>query len=221
LVVRDYRHVYLVNVGVNLSHKLRSPLFPDRRFEFVPIPENLYLCECEESPIRPTTYDQLRCYNSPGKLLSLFPQKIQDEFAQHVVHYDHNPNNHNDAVHATFTYDDIPYDSARASSLRNAQPGDVLLFLAAYDCDKAPFIPGQRSLYLIGFLEISSILIYAPTEKLLYDLLSGEHHDILQFTRNAHGNCLLIYPQMYMGQPFMIFEGSSRSLRFQYAVTIT
>src|SRR5215469_4832973 len=99
--VRDYRHVYLVNVGVNLAHKLRSPLFPDARFEFVPIPEEGNIGECVREGITPITYGDLFCYNSPRKLLSLFSNKIQDEFAKRIVHYDPNFNNSNDVCHAT------------------------------------------------------------------------------------------------------------------------
>src|SRR6266851_7530179 len=62
---RPARRMYLVNVGVNLSHKLRSPLFADKRFEFVSIPEGSTLQECVTANIRPVTYSDLSCYNSP------------------------------------------------------------------------------------------------------------------------------------------------------------
>src|SRR5215469_8525327 len=187
--VRDYRHVYLVNVGVNLSHKLRSPIFPDYRFEFVPIPEESDIGECVRADTSPITYGDLFCYNSSQKLLSLFSNKVQDEFAKRLVHYDPNLNNANDACHATFTYGDIPYTNARASSLRGAQPGDLLFFLAnlaRYDCDRASFISGQRALYLIGFIEIDTVLEYIPEKKLLHDPLSDCYYDVLQFPKNAH-----------------------------------
>jgi hypothetical protein len=75
--VRDYQHVYLVNVGVNLAHKLRSPIFPDARFEFVPIPEGGDIGECVKADITPITYADLFCYNSSRKLLFLFSHKLQ------------------------------------------------------------------------------------------------------------------------------------------------
>ncbi len=222
--VRDFQYVYLVNVGVNLAHKLRSPIFPDARFEFVPIPEGGDIGECVKADITPITYGDLFCYNSSRKLLSLFSHKLQDEFANRVVHYDPNLNNVNDACHATFTYGDIPYINARASSLRDAQPGDLLLFLAnlaRYDCDRAGFIRGQRALYLIGFIEIDTVLEYLPEKKLLHDPFSDCHYDVLQFPKNAHVKRLLMLPHRFERQLFMIFEGSSYSRRFEYAVPIT
>jgi Nucleotide modification associated domain 3 len=222
--VRDYRHVYLVNVGVNLAHKLRSPLFPDARFEFVPIPEGDDIGEFVKANITPITYGDLFCYNSSRKLLSLFSNKLQDEFANRIVHYDPNLNNANDARHAAFTYGDIPYTNARASSLRGAQPGDLLFFLAnlaRYDCDKRTFIHGRRALYLIGFIEIDTVLEYLPEKKLLYDHFSDHYCNVLQFSKNAHVKRLLTLPYRFEQQPFMIFEGSDRSRRFEYAVRIT
>jgi hypothetical protein len=222
--VREHRHVYLVNVGVNLSHKLRSPIFPDFRFEFVPIPEVDDIHECVRADIAPVTYGDLFCYNSPQKLLSLFSNKTQDEFVDRIVHYDPNLNNGNDTRYATFTYGDVPYTNARASRLRNAQPGDWLFFLAnlaCYDCDKATFIAGQRALYLIGFIEIDAVLEYVPAKKLLYNPFSDDYCDMLQCAKNAHVNRLLTLPHQYERQPFMLFEGSSRSRRFRYAISIT
>src|SRR5437588_2090089 len=136
--VRDHQHVYLVNVGVNLAHKLRSPIFPDARFEFVPIPEGDDIGECVKADITPITYGDLFCFNSSLKLLSLFSHKLQDEFANRIVHYDPNLNNINDAHYAALTYGDIPYSNARASSLSAAQPVDLLFVLAIltqYDYD--------------------------------------------------------------------------------------
>jgi hypothetical protein len=221
---REHQHVYLVNVGVNLSHKLRSPIFPDLRFEFVPIPEVDVIHECIRVDITPITYGDLFCYNSPRKLLSLFSNKMQDEFANRIVHYDPNLNNENDTRHATFTYGDVPYTNARASSLRSAQPGDLLFFLAnlaCYDCDKDTFIAGQRALYLIGFIEVDAVLEYMPAKKLLYNPFSDDYCDVLQCAKNAHVYRLLTLPHRYERQPFMLFEGSNSSRRFRYAIPIT
>ena len=221
---RDHKHVYLVNVGVNLSHKLRSPIFPDLRFEFVPIPEDGDIGECVRADTTALTYGDLFCYNSSQKLLSLFSHKIQDEFARRIVHYDPIFNNANDACHATFTYGDVPYTNARASSLRGTQPGDLLFFLAnlaSYDCDSASFVRGQRALYLIGLIEIETVLEYMPEKKLLYDPFAGNYYDVFQFTKNAHVKRLLALPHRFEQQPFRMFEGSGRSRRFEYAVPVT
>src|SRR5438045_726277 len=79
-IMRPYRQVYLVNVGVNHTHKLRSPIFPDKRFEFIPIHEKTHVNECVQTAIQPITYDHLYCHNTPRKLLSLFPEKLQNQY---------------------------------------------------------------------------------------------------------------------------------------------
>ncbi len=222
---RADRRVYLVNVGVNLSHKLRSPIFPDNHFEFVPIPEGSSVSECLPAAIHPITYSDLYCYNSSAELRSLFSPKMQDDFADHVVHYDPTLGNKNDGIHAAFSYGDIPYVTARASSLRHAQPGDLLFFLAnlcAYDCEKGRFIAGQRGLYLIGLIEIDVIVEYSPLHgQQLYAPYTATSYDLLEFGRNAHVNHLLTMPHRYAEQPFTIFEGTHRSTRFVKAVPIT
>ncbi|MBV9230238.1 MAG: hypothetical protein JOZ18_13070, partial [Chloroflexi bacterium] len=123
-----------------------------------------------------------------------------------------------------FTYGDTPYVNARASSLRGAQPGDLLFFLANlanYDWDTRQFTPGQRGLYLIGFIEISAVIEYLPSTGQLRDCCSEECCAMDLFTRNAHVNHLLTLPHKYMHQRFSVFEGGKRSRRFRYAVPIT
>jgi len=222
---RADRRVYLVNVGVNLSHRLRRAIFPDNSFEFVPIPEGNTVSNCIAAPVQPVTYSDLYCYNSSAKLMSLFSSAIQGSFADYVVHYDPNLGNGNDGSLAGFTYGDVPYLNARASSLRHAQPGDLLFFLAnlsAYDCENKKFIAGQRALYLIGFIEIDVIAEYSPlNHQQLCDPYTFKSYDLLEFARNAHVNHLLTMPHQYAEQPFTIFEGTYQSTRFEKAVPIT
>ena len=226
--MRSYRQVYLVNVGVNHTHKLRSPIFSDKRFEFIPIPEEVPISECLQTVIQPITYDYLHCYNTSDKLLSFFPERLQSRHKQCVVHYDPNFNNPNDAPYAAFTYGDVPYCNVRAASLKRAQPGDLLFFLAnlaSFDDHTGRFNPGpgQRCFYLIGFIEIELVLEYwyQAGRGILRNPFSEECYDLLQFTKNAHVNRLLTLPHKYEKLPCTIFEGSKRSQRFQYAVQIT
>ena len=222
---RPARRVYLANVGVNLSHRLRSPLFTDKSFEFIPIPEGSTLQECVIADIQPVTYHDLSCYNSTASLLSFSSPELQTQFADSIVHYDPILGDKNDEHHASFTYGDIPYVNARASSLRHAQPGDIIFFLAnlsAYDCEKKRFIAGQRSLYLVGFIEIAIILEYSPLNaQQIYDPYASHFYELQAFVRNAHVNHLLTLPHRYAKEPFTIFEGSGNSTRFTKAVPMT
>ncbi len=156
------------------------------------------------------------------------PERLQSQYKHHIVHYDPNLNNPNDAPYAAFTYGDVPYCNARAASLRHAQPGDLLFFLAnlaSFDDHKGQFNPGpgQRSFYLIGFIEIELVLEYSyqAGRGLLCNPYSQECYDLLQFAKNAHVNRLLTLPHRYEKLPFTIFEGSNRSQRFLHAVQIT
>ena len=209
----------------NLSHSLRSPLFADNRFEFVPIPEGSPVSECIAADIQPVTYADLSCYNTSAKLLSFFSPALQAQFADKVVHYDPNMGNTNDGSLAAFSYGDIPYVNARASSLRHAQPGDFIFFLANlsnYDCAQKKFLAGQRALYLVGFIEIEVLAEYSPFHaQRLYDPYASRAYELQTFVRNAHVNHLLTMPRRYAKEPFTVFEGAPRSTRFTRAVPIT
>ena len=74
LSIPDAR-IFLVNVGVNASHgALRSHIFSDGTFEFLPIPEERRLW----SPTLPA-YPKLEAYNDPDKTLADFGARLTME----------------------------------------------------------------------------------------------------------------------------------------------
>jgi hypothetical protein len=100
----------LINVGANVSHMpLRSPVFNDRRFEFVPIPDE----PVEGLP----KYAELKTFNQ-GIVLNFIPKRFLSL------------NMHNDPEFLTNTYGDSPEDVGRPSNLRRMTKGDSLYFLA-------------------------------------------------------------------------------------------
>lgn len=225
LLKRKDPWIYFLNVGVNSSHRLISPVFEDRRFEFVPIPEGGHDRDCTYTDAaKPLLYEHLQCFNTTSKLLSIFPSRIQDTFMRRIVHYDPNLNNPNDGKLAAYSYGDLPFGNARAATLRNALPGDVLLFIANlcfYDLDTRSFLLKQRGMYFVGYLEIKQIVEYNPDIGYLSDVTTRERFEASMFDHNAHVNHLLTLPGKYKQERFTIFEGTNTSARFTTAVPLT
>lgn len=71
-------------------------------------------------------------------------------------------------------------------------------------------------------VEIGQVLEYLPGKgTMLRDPNSALLAPVTAYADNAHVNCLLRLPERYRDQPFSIFQGSVRSLRFPYAVPVT
>ena len=97
---------FLANVGVNAGHAARSPLRDDGTFELIPIPERV--------PWRPPMlrYRDLALAGVPAT------------WRTRAVHLDP------DLTGATPTYGDNCRSAGRAFSLRRAEPGDLIVFMA-------------------------------------------------------------------------------------------
>lgn len=140
--------LYVVNVGVNTADArrrgLRSPVFPDGTFEFVPIKEESRFSRAEE--IR--SYSALPSWT--GRALSLadfLPERVR-QYRAHV-----------DPDFGTFTYGDIL--SARAANLAGVEPGDQLWFLARlWDHDGARWT-GASGFYFIALIEVEQNRYFA------------------------------------------------------------
>ena len=152
--------VYLVNVGANASHgRLFSPLFDDRTFEFLPIPEG----GDSGKSRRLVRYRDLRSYNNPDDdLLRYVPAEKWDAAC------------HNDPDLDAFTYGDNP-GRGRSGALTRLRQGDVLLFLARLERYVNGRRTGEAGFYLVGGLWVDYAGIVAPN--------SGERK---RFTDNAH-----------------------------------
>ena len=130
--------IFIINVGANTEHRQQSPLFENRKFEFVPIPGDY-----EEG----LTYADVPQFYYPNK-------PLLDRFAKPVI----SPSDkvHNDPEFATFTYGD---NTRKKGALRQLKRGDFLFYLVRlvpyeeqqFDTDRAIFA-------LIGYLEIDERL---------------------------------------------------------------
>ena len=123
--------VFLANVGVNASHAARSPLFDDGTFELLPIPEP-----------RPWRRPMLRLRDLPR--LHIHAPRSWRDIAVHV-----DP----DLTSATPTYGDNCRRAGRAFSLRRAQAGDLIVFLARLQPHNRP-----AGFHLVGCLEVKDAL---------------------------------------------------------------
>ena len=134
--------IYLINVGSNARHPFCSPLFPDGRFEFLPIPEEPNL-----SGSHAVRYGDLRSFYDPnGSLTPYLPERWLSVAA------------HNDPEFETFTYGDNCEANPRASSLRRVRPMDYLVFIASLCVWEDGKTSHRHGFYLVGFLEVEEVL---------------------------------------------------------------
>ena len=122
---------FLANVGVNASHSARSPLFSDGTFRLLPISES----ERWRSPMV-----QLR---DRADLVRHAPSS----WHRRAVHLDP------DLESETPTYGDNCRRAGRAFSLRRAQPGDVIVFVARLHPQSA-----APAFFLVGALTVDELL---------------------------------------------------------------
>ena len=186
--------IFLANVGANRSHPFASPIYADGSFELVPITET----PGEPGP-HSVRFQDLSCLQDPSRSLSdLMPSRM----AELAAHYD--------PEWETLTYGDNCERAARARGLRSACRGDLLFFLARLCRHDGERFTGAAGFYLVGFLEIESILraAYTPPPP-----------DLLERVRaNAHVRRAMNDPAWWDG--FWVFAGSSRSRRFDPAVPV-
>lgn len=185
------KKICLINVGANASHGcLRSPLFSDGTFEFIPIPDPFL--NHNSIAVR---YCQLRAYNGI-KITELVKEKNHNEF----THYD--------PEFETYTYGDYPNISPRAANLSKLSLDDFIFFFARLVLWKNGKFTKDASFYLIGFFEIENI--YKNIDKRPPDNV------LKKIKNNAHvlrGECNPIFYD-----DFWVFIGSNRSRRFRYAI---
>lgn len=139
--------LYVVNVGVNTNdaqrYQLRSPIFPDRSFEFVPIRESERFSEVETIP----RYCDLPSWTGRwDSLARLLPEK----HGKARVHHDPD--------FQCLTYGDIP--SPRGAALKDARPGDQLWFLARlWEHDGSRFL-GDSGFFFVGVFVVEANLLF-------------------------------------------------------------
>lgn len=187
--------IAFVNVGANSTHaNLRSPIFEDGTFEFVPIPDLILGMMSRHVGLK---YENLKAFNGVA-----FDEFVPPKHLKQFAHADP------DFLH--FTYGDYPNQSPRASNLKKLVPGDYLMFFSRL----VPWVDGrflgQAGFYLIGVFEI---------DKIFKNIFSQPEEEILrQIQTNAHiirGQC---DPLLYDG--FWIFKGTANSRRFEKAIPL-
>ncbi len=184
-------NIFILNVGANSSHgALRSPIFLDKRFEFVPIPENKV----------PSGY------NIKSELIPRYQNLFKNK--TFISNYWLNGKAHNDPEFKTYTYGDYPTKSPRVFVMRHVREGDLLFFLARLTkWQKGRFI-NDSAFYLIGFFKISMVI------KNIYSL---PYKDIIDTViENAHIKRAILDQRFFDG--FWIFKGNDKSMKFDIAV---
>ena len=122
---------YLANVGVNSAHAARSPLFDDGRFQLVPIPEH---AAWRPPMLRFGDLQDVAGHTPAG-------------WRSRAVHLDP------DLGGPTPTYGDNCRLAGRAFSLRRAENGDLIAFMARLHSPKGP-----PAFHLVGCLVVDDVL---------------------------------------------------------------
>jgi len=188
------KKIFLANIGANRSHSFESPVFDDGSFELLPITET----PSESGPFS-VRFRDLQCASAPFLRLSDY---MPERMASLAAHYD--------PEWETFTYGDNCERSGRASNLRSVSPGDLIFFLARLCRHDGSQITGSAGFFLVGFIEIDSIL------SAFYEQPSPE---ILARVRaNAHVRRAMNNDVWWDG--FWVFIGSLLSRRFERAVPV-
>lgn len=192
--------IAIINVGANAaSGTLKSPLFKDRTFEFVPTKT--------DNPDTPIGFDTFAGFKSFGgrSINEFIPKKLLSESM------------HNDPEFITHTYGDTPESepksskltsSPRAFNLKKLNKGDTLYYLARLvEWDNGTW--GKAGFYLVGKLVLDKIIKKSDLEK------NTTLIPIVQ--NNAHVKRWIMKPE---AEPwnFWVLVGSDQSKRFVHAV---
>ena len=195
-------------MGVNASHgTLKSPIFDDGKFEFVPIPLPSSLQKYYVFP----RFEELPSPN--GRSFSEFiPHKFLTKRT------DGDPN----LTSIPITYGDWPTKNSRAANLMRLNPGDQLFFLARLVSWSHGSFTHDAGFYFVGFLEIEHVF----TENKLIDMATSRRFDERFEMIKRNGHILMMkdftdlwlrdFPSGWKGS--WVFLGSRKSKRFPYAV---
>jgi len=198
--------IFVVRVGADTSYyPLKSPVFEDYSFEFVPIWEGK---KTDQSPIAYKTpmlrYCDIACFNNPNDTLAKYVPKY---LAEKVAH--------NDPEFRRMTYGDLCETYPRASNLKAVKQGDYLFFLARLEPhDGKRFVRSTavNSYYFIGYFHIE--LVCGPIEKAL------QAREEVNIGSNAHVLRAKADPSLWVDKSdrFWVFKGGADSRRFCYAL---
>lgn len=184
--------ICLINVGANSAHRnLRSALFSDGNFEFIPIPD-----PCLNGTTQGLKYSQLRAF-SGMKICELISKDYHEQCA------------HNDPEFDTYTYGDYPTCHARAANLKRLAKGDYIFFFARLVSWHGGKFSDEARFAIIGYLEV---------EKIFKNITKKPpKHEFFEIANNAHVIRGEVNSFFYDG--FWVFKGSQKSMRFNRAVT--
>lgn len=181
--------IAIINVGANVSHgSLRSPIFADGTFEFIPIPEGYV----DGLP----RYSSIACRS--GRAIRDF---VPVSYLEQAMH--------NDPEFDTFTYGDVPESNSRAANLKRLNPGDSVLFLVRLVHWSEERGWGNGGFYFVGDLVLERIVKKSD--------LSDNAGLLRSVENNAHVKRWRLNPCLEPHN-FWVFVGSDRSARYHHAV---
>lgn len=203
LFVKKLPRVFTCFVGADSwceRNGITSPVFEDGSFEYIPIPENISLLGIDEKCPHLVRYRDVPIRSGLPITRFIDPKQVDQP-----AHYD--------PEFETFTYGDH-VNKPRAAKLKMAETGDLLFFISRLKLWRGGRFTERAGHYVIGFIEIESVLKGIPYIERLERLPSN----IAEFTKNAHvRRCLCGADE----RTAWVFKGSSRSRLFDVAVPFT
>ncbi|MDC0035745.1 hypothetical protein OAJ44_05265 [Chloroflexi bacterium] len=187
--------IYIVNVGSNASHNFCSPIFEDRTFEFIPIPEDRKLPNAHG-----LTYRQLNSFYEPERSISMYLPEAMGEVTAH-----------NDPEFDTYTYGDNCEVNPRAMGMREVDRGDFLLFISRLQHWRTGKPTERYGFYFIGYLHVDQVLKSVSQQP--------SELEMQRFQVNSHIRRGMSDKSLW--DNFWVFGGSSWSNRFYKAVPVT
>lgn len=192
--------VFVANVGVNSrdasERGLRSPLFEDGTFEMVPIKEASKFALIARS----RTYRALPAWTGRMSSLAAFIPEGMRAYAAH-----------DDPDFRCMTYGDKL--TGRASALREARAGDLLLFLARLWNHAGGRSFGGGSFHFVGSMLVTHNLEFRPSA-----LPQAPEEVLARVRANAH----VLRDAAASHEPYRVIVGDqARSARFQHPILVT
>jgi hypothetical protein len=188
--------LWVVNVGANTNDArnlgLRSPVFRDGTFEFVPITEGIR--DVSSAPV----YRSLPSWTRPGSLLPAIPASMLDVHA------------HLDPDFAHLTYGDA--QKPRGISLRGLAVGDQLWFLARLWAFDGTRFTGASDFFFVGAFEVEANVLFEAGEGSCPPALRARLEQNSHWHRKRAGD---------RGTFRVIFGKPETSARFRTAVRVT
>jgi hypothetical protein len=215
--------VALLGVGADSTNVAPTPpVYPDRTFEYVPIPEAQGPEGTTEERTYGTTALQHQDRSMADLLDAIWPrpwkdnrQYTGDRLAEWPLHYDPN--------FAALTYGETTSRGAYTTLLSDLEPGDGVAFYTGLQGEDSRY----KHRYLIGYFTVATVLdcrqIERGGEGVSFEALSPAEQDDLMaaHSENAHAKRFQATGELANGDGLVVVDGTEPGGLLERAVPIS